>query len=663
MIIKQIKLNNFRQFKGENIIEFSTDKEKNATVIVAKNTGGKTTLLCAFLWCLYDVNNLPAPKGLLNSIVAKSLTTYSSQEVSVEITLEHDDKTYIILRTQKFQKSSIGDSIRSQSSVLNVSYKEKNGEMQAVNAFDCQSVIEDILPQALSDYFFFDGERIGKINSKTNVVNAVRGLMGLNVYLSAMEHLNPQKSSSVIGKLKKELDTGKDDDAERRKRTIENLKEQLENFSNYTPKIEKELEHWTIQKEEYAKLIKANEDIKIAQEKLEKVESEKDYFANLITNSEARFLDDFNYNACKFFALPLIKNGLKIINSSKEDGVGIPLMHADSIEFIIERGKCICGCDLLKNQGAVENLRHEQSLLPPEHIGTSLRNLKNSLENAQEVSKIYADNVQKDYNTWLDSQRQLDYKTREIKEIVTKITGHDDVAKYELKYQEACSQLERYQIAKQGNHDEIVSLSARIKENEKEIEKLFATTDKNKKIKRYCDYAEEIYNWFKNNYDMQENEVKEELLEKINENFQKIYHGNRKIIMDSNYKVIPVLIDDNEELSKSGGLDTVTNFSFILGLVEVARTRATKTDDSTITNLKATEAYPIVMDAPFSATDIDHTSNISDRLSEVAEQVIIFIMDKDWEFAKSHLEKHIGAQYKIEKVDGKENHSALRREI
>ena len=29
MIIKQIKLTNFRQFMGEHVIEFSTDKEKN----------------------------------------------------------------------------------------------------------------------------------------------------------------------------------------------------------------------------------------------------------------------------------------------------------------------------------------------------------------------------------------------------------------------------------------------------------------------------------------------------------------------------------------------------------------------------------------------------------------------------------------------------------
>ena len=34
MLIKYIKLKNFRQFKGEHKINFSTDKEKNVTIVM-----------------------------------------------------------------------------------------------------------------------------------------------------------------------------------------------------------------------------------------------------------------------------------------------------------------------------------------------------------------------------------------------------------------------------------------------------------------------------------------------------------------------------------------------------------------------------------------------------------------------------------------------------
>jgi DNA sulfur modification protein DndD len=58
MKIKRIKFNNFRQFNGEHSIEFSTDAEKNITVIHGENGGGKTAILNAFKWAFYEVTDL-----------------------------------------------------------------------------------------------------------------------------------------------------------------------------------------------------------------------------------------------------------------------------------------------------------------------------------------------------------------------------------------------------------------------------------------------------------------------------------------------------------------------------------------------------------------------------------------------------------------------------
>ena len=100
-----------------------------------------------------------------------------------------------------------------------------------------------------------------------------------------------------------------------------------------------------------------------------------------------------------------------------------------------------------------------------------------------------------------------------------------------------------------------------------------------------------------------------------------------------------------------------------MGLVDLARKRANTADENNADNQKVTEPYPIVMDAPFSNTDTTHIENITARLPEVAEQVIIFVMDKDWEIAKKKLEQNLGSKYVIEKVDNKDDHSVLRREI
>lgn len=662
MIIKQIKLTNFRQFMGEHVIEFSTDKEKNVSVILGSNTCGKTTIVGAFIWGLYGVNNLKEPKTLLNSVLAQKLT-FGSQDVSVEITLNHDNKDYIILRTQRFSKTATGDSVRGNTPELKVSYVVESGETIPVNPAECQNVIESILPQALSDYFFFDGERIKSINTKANVKDAVRGLMGLDVYSAGMDHLNPNSGSSVIGKFKKEIDTGKDQEATRRKYQIEEFKANLDGYEKKTPQILDELQHWQTKKDEYDRIIRENEDVKAAQTKRAQLEREVADYEEEIKNSETRFINDINYNASKFFAIPLIKRGFEVLKSAKDEGEGIPNMHASSIEYILKRGKCICGCDLTKNQGAVECIQHEQSLLPPQHIGTEVRMFRKDMENALSTSNMYVDNIKSDYRTWLKSQQNLEYCKKDLKSISDKIVGFEDVEKYERKRQEAVQQLARFEQAKAGNHDAIVRLKALIEANEKEIDKLIVANEKNKKIQRYCDYAQAIYDWFKDFYDKQEKEVKDDLLASINENFSKMYHGSREITMNNDYKITPVLTGDKSELAKSEGLETVTNFSFIMGLVELARKKAMKPADEDLANQPITEPYPIVMDAPFSNTDIKHIENITARLPEVAEQVIIFVMDKDWNYARKELEKHLGSKYVIEKVDNQDNHSTLRREI
>lgn len=45
MIIKSLQLNNFRQYKGLQKIIFSTDKEKNVTVIKGENGSGKINII------------------------------------------------------------------------------------------------------------------------------------------------------------------------------------------------------------------------------------------------------------------------------------------------------------------------------------------------------------------------------------------------------------------------------------------------------------------------------------------------------------------------------------------------------------------------------------------------------------------------------------------
>lgn len=72
MIIKSIEFKNFRQFKTGKF-EFSTDPTKKISIIVGDNTFGKTTIVRAFLWCLFQENDFE-DKIMLNSEVQDNMS-------------------------------------------------------------------------------------------------------------------------------------------------------------------------------------------------------------------------------------------------------------------------------------------------------------------------------------------------------------------------------------------------------------------------------------------------------------------------------------------------------------------------------------------------------------------------------------------------------------
>lgn len=660
MLIKQIALKNFRQYKDLQVVEFSCDKEKNVTVILGDNTSGKTTLIQAFNWCLYGTTSFKT-RELINSETLQEMSMFSSADVSVEVELQHEDKLYVIRRTQVVTKNE-GNKPSCTRAILKVEYKEQNGEMQEVPTFECQNTINKILPEALSGYFFFDGEHVSEINSKGNVVSAVRGLMGLETISEAVDHFSPKKTNSVISKLQKELDIGQDEKSVRLKRDLDTAKEKLQTLEAREAQVREEIAYFEGRKKELTALILANADTKARQEEKTRVEGDIEFLQRNQADVEQQIVRDFTRNAYKFFALALYSKVYRVIADAKQDGEGIPKMHFDSIEYILQRGKCICGADLTMNQGAVNHIRYEQSLLPPQHIGTTIREFRRDCQRYETEIENYAETIRADYIRIRENANQLDDKRAHFTELSRSIQGNIDVGKYERDNEEN----DRVLTAKRNLLLEITSAIGEVKNQiqslESTINGLRVSTEKNKKITEAIAYATRIYEWFQASYDNSERVVKEDLYASINMLFSQMYHGQRVVEIDDNYH-ITLKVDSGNGVfvnDTSPGLDTVKNFAFIAGIVDLARKKA-KAKENTPGEIEySSEPYPIVMDAPFSNADEKHIANISRVLPQVAEQVILVVMNKDWEFAQSDMSEKVGMIYQI--VKHSEIKSSVRRD-
>jgi len=222
MRLQSIELTNFRQFKDEKI-QFAIDKNQNVTLIMGDNGSGKTSLAQAFFWCFYGTNSFQ-DKILLNRFVANNMIPNQKEMVCVRVYLEHKQEEYCVVRQQEYTKQ-YNDSLKPQNSILAISKKDKNGnrmwlgtgKTESLKNIELTNTINDIMPQDLSKYFFFDGEKIETLSKEissgrksNNFVEAVNSLTGLKATRNALNHLNPKLKGSVIGKLEDEYIGGSD---------------------------------------------------------------------------------------------------------------------------------------------------------------------------------------------------------------------------------------------------------------------------------------------------------------------------------------------------------------------------------------------------------------------------------------------------------------------
>lgn len=90
MIIKEIKINNFRSYYGSNHLSLS----KGLTLIIGDNGDGKTTLFEALEW-LFDTTGENRKDSHISEKRKSEMEIGESDEVSVSITFEHDGEKEI----------------------------------------------------------------------------------------------------------------------------------------------------------------------------------------------------------------------------------------------------------------------------------------------------------------------------------------------------------------------------------------------------------------------------------------------------------------------------------------------------------------------------------------------------------------------------------------
>lgn len=289
MIIHKLEMYNFRQYIGLQEIAFSTDPEKNVTVLIGVNTSGKTTIIRAFEWCLYGKNGFEDP-FLLNSEVRDNMNVGDTQEVWVAITFSHEDSngqkmytlkrkfTYLCNERTKADGRLVVGLNKKPEEDLSLTYLQADGQTKtAIRRENISESIDRVLPQDLSDYFFFGGERISGIANRTDLSKAVRGLMRLDVLENARDHIK-----EALKKFSSSIDTSGDFKAQAAQASLETARKKHQQYTVTRDNAQAEMEHYRQQETDLnVELSKSNV------EQVKKAKKERDRIANSISKEKA----------------------------------------------------------------------------------------------------------------------------------------------------------------------------------------------------------------------------------------------------------------------------------------------------------------------------------------------------------------------------------------
>lgn len=653
MIINNLEMYNFRQYVGKQSIDFSTDPDKNVTVLIGINTAGKTTIIRAFEWCLYGKNGFE-DQVLLNSEVRNNMNPGDVQETYVAVKFTYDGRIHTLKRTFKYtctERTVKDDKVevtlkKTPEENLTLNYLQSDGQTKTpVDRSNITETMDRVIPKDLSDYFFFGGERISSIANRTDLSKAVRGLMRLDILENAREHL-----SKVLRTFKNSIDTSGDANAQKAQDSKATYIEQLKGYESDKENADQQMKYWQQKENEYnVELSKSNiEQVKKAKEERDRTNKALNREKERLDLNKKAIVSAFNNRPYAFFGMPAIKKSLELLEQVKDSTESIPGMDQDAIDYLLNRGYCICGTKLDPGSIPLQKVQAERRKLPPEHIGAVVMNYKTKSEGYLSGSEDFCKNITEKYKEYRETKRQIGLLEDEVAKQSDLIIDDTDAKAIENNRRNAHAHYLEAQADFSAAVAHIGSCNTNIKNCDSAIDKFVKSSAKNQRIAKLISYSEEVHKWLDETYREKEDVVRTELQKRVNDNFSKMYHGERSIIIDDKYRVKYSDVKTDE----SDGLKAVKSFAFIASLVSMAKDKIL--DDS---DVKLGQDYPLVMDAPFSNVDEIHIDNICKILPHTSNQVIMAVMKKDWDYAATNLSSYVGMSYEIAKdldEEGKE---------
>ena len=644
MKLLSIRLCNFRQFYGKTPEIHLANREQNVTIIHGNNGAGKTTILNAFTWVLYEkfTAAFSSPDLLVNKRAIGEAKVDASVECWAEVIFEHEGKRYQLKRLF-FTWRDLQEKIQSGQARCSMLISGDDGKWYPPPE-PPEEIINQILPESLHQYFFFDGERIDNIvrnNDKSRIAEDTKELLGVKVLDRSIDHLKKAKKT-----LQEELrDIGDSDikrllkDQEKRDKELAALREKKNKTTGQLSQLEetkKVLSNRLLE-------LSGAEDIKRLKEQLESQEKSLKMTLAETKNNLKKTISSQGYLV---FLGDTFQKFRDLMNGFRARGELPSGIKQQFVQQLLETKRCICGSELVLGESLynqVENWMNRAGIADIEEAAIRLESQVNEMEKQAQ-------------NFWqsLDRDQLLISQTREgLSTVENQLYGirqkfrdypDEDIKNLQIeldKVEDSLRELIREQGANQHQQE---TLEKELESLERQISKQKIKEEKQALAQRRIAAAQEASDRLIEVRKRLENQFRLSLEQRIQEIFSLISFTPYLPRLNSSYEL--KLIENTSgvaiPVAASTGENQILSLSFIGGIIDRVREWSQK---NTLMGLDSS-TFPIVMDSPFGSLDHTYRRQVAKYMPQLANQLIVLVTQTQWRTeVEEEMKNYLGKEY------------------
>ncbi|MBD6617454.1 AAA family ATPase [Komarekiella sp. 'clone 1'] len=645
MKLTSIKLCNFRSFYGITPeISLAGGDVQNTTIIHGNNGSGKTSLLNAFTWVLYEKFSaaFASTEQLVNKRAIAETPRGQAVECWVEIGWEHEGKRYRVKRACRGYKNE-GD-FDAGKTQLTMWVGGDDGKWN-IPIQQPDDIINQILPATLHQYFFFDGERIEEIvrsDKKAEIAEATKIFLGVEVINRSIRHLGDAKKT-----LENELKAIGDSQIKQLLRQQEKIERERERITKRQTEIKEELEYQQTFKKETSNRLRELSAAKELQQRWQDLELQKATNQEEYKKTKEALKKVISARGYTVLLSETTAQFREIINDLKQRGELTFGISREFVNDLLNSQRCICGAAL--HEG---NHSHTYVTTWLNRAGSSAVE-ETAIRMSAQVDEIdkqaigfweEVDREQTRINQLRQSICQIEGDLDNIQERLRK-DANEEISSLQKRLDEIESKIDELNREQGANQQQIAQLTTEIEGFNKQISKQKLNEDKQTLAQRRINATQDAIERLTEVRNRQEQQFRLQLEKRVQEIFAEISVTPYIPKISDKYELTLVENTTGMEalVAASTGENQILSLSFIASIIDKVREWSEKRKMMMIPD---SSTFPIVMDSPFGSLDESSRRHIAQIIPQLANQLIVLVTKTQWRGeVEAEMTGRIGREY------------------